>query len=69
MKVLKSGYEIEPSELSKIRGGACACGCGIGFHGENLNVGGDEGGTCRCGCFGTGAATYDTWDGARRYIN
>lgn len=49
MKVLKSGIEMKPDELDKLRGGVvCACGCGIGFSGEQLNSSGTGG--CFCGC-------------------
>jgi hypothetical protein len=51
MKVLKSGIEMTPHELEKLRGGAaCACGCGIGFSGDQLNASGSGG--CYCGCIG-----------------
>ncbi len=52
MKILKSGIEMTPSQLRKLRGGACACGCEIGFNGELLNVSGDEDNDCECSCIG-----------------
>jgi len=27
MRVLKSGVDMTPEELSRLKGGACACGC------------------------------------------
>lgn len=50
MKVLKSGIEMKSADLKKIRGGSCACGCGITWDGDTLNVTGDYGGVCFCGC-------------------
>ena len=64
MKVLKSGIEMKPDELDKLRGGAvCACGCGIGFNGEQLNASGSGG--CYCGCVpGVPEVFGDMWDAA-----
>jgi len=65
MKVLKSGIEMTPAELNKMKGGACACGCN--FSAEGLWSSGEEGGDCMCNCKsdsypfaggGTAAATY-----------
>lgn len=50
MKILKSGIEMDPSELRKAKGGSCACGCGIGFDGEVLSISGYSGSSCECGC-------------------
>ena len=51
MKVLKSGIEIDPSDLSKIKGGACACGCDIGMSSSTLsNTSTTTLEDCLCGC-------------------
>jgi hypothetical protein len=69
MKILKSGIEMTPSDLSKIKGGACACGCGINWNGTELNFYGDDGELCCCAC---GNKPYDLVNmnsfGARRVI-
>lgn len=50
MKVLKSGIEIDPRKLKKIKGGSCACHCDIGYHGTVVNVPGHVGDICLCSC-------------------
>jgi hypothetical protein len=50
LKILKSGVELTPKELSAIRGGTCACGCEGGYSSGTLNASGDEKGECYCGC-------------------
>jgi len=50
MKLLKSGIEMELSELDKIKGGLCTCGCNIQFNGSVMMVPGTEAGACSCGC-------------------
>lgn len=51
MKVLKSGIEIDPKDLSKIKGGACACGCDVGINSFNLsNISVNTLEDCLCGC-------------------
>lgn len=50
MKVLKSGIEVDPKDLSKLRGGACACGCDIGDDGLSLSQTGSSNGGCTCHC-------------------
>lgn len=50
LKILKSGVELTPKELSAIRGGTCGCGCEGGYTSGTLNVSGDEKGECYCGC-------------------
>lgn len=50
MKILKSGIEMTPAELNKIKGGLCSCGCDIGFSGMRLNVLAEDKGGCYCGC-------------------
>lgn len=65
MKVLKSGIEMTPAEQKKIKGAYCACGCGLGFNGENLcSMGGS--GVCTCGCFGTTITAGDYSSGERQ---
>jgi hypothetical protein len=57
MEVLKSGIEMDPSDLSKVKGGVCACGCDIGRDAESFSDGSVEGpGFCSCGCTGTDLA-------------
>lgn len=48
MKILKSGIEVAPKELKKIKGGACACGCN--FSSLGLHSCSEEGGGCQCNC-------------------
>ncbi len=50
MKILKSGIEMEPSELDEVKGGLCSCGCDIGYNGMRMSVLGEENGSCYCGC-------------------
>ena len=50
MKVLKSGIEMTPAELKKMKGGACACGCD--FSAESLHASSESGGGCVCNCKG-----------------
>jgi len=50
MKIIKSGIELDPSELDQAFGGMCACGCPIGMSGTNLAVGGTENNGCYCSC-------------------
>jgi hypothetical protein len=66
MKVLKSGVEMTSKELSKLKGGACACGCDESAYLLN-SYGHDNGGGCICNCkfnpngfegSATAAATY-----------
>lgn len=53
MKILKSGIEMEHSDLNRVRGGACACGCRPFIDGDSFNVGGDAEDCCACMCRGT----------------
>jgi hypothetical protein len=51
MKILKSGIEMTPKELSASKGGAiCACACQIGFISESLHASGEDNYGCYCGC-------------------
>lgn len=50
MKVLKSGIEVDPKDLNKLRGGACSCGCDIGDDSYAFNQMADTGGGCLCHC-------------------
>jgi hypothetical protein len=51
MKILKSGVEMTPDELSASKAGkACACSCQLGFDTENMHLIGAEATTCVCGC-------------------
>ena len=51
MKILKSGIETTPEELSKIKGGIrCACGCEGGYNSGQLWGSASNGGGCICGC-------------------
>ncbi len=52
MKVLKSGIEMTPAQLKKMKGGACACGCD--YSAEGLWLSGKSGSSCECGCIGKG---------------
>lgn len=54
MRVLKSGIEMTPKQLDKIKGGACACGCNSAAMG--LNSWADDSNACGCNCFGPHAA-------------
>lgn len=56
MKILKSGVEMTPKELNKLKGGACACGCN--FSAMGLSNSGEEGGDCYCGCKGGGISAF-----------
>jgi hypothetical protein len=70
MKLLKSGHKVDPSDLRKIRGGACSCGCGIGFNGELVNESGDQGGMCFCDCHDGGGnpAQFKMGVSASKYL-
>ncbi|MGD2090279.1 MAG: hypothetical protein PVH61_29150 [Candidatus Aminicenantes bacterium] len=60
MKILKSGVETTPEELSKITGGKrCACGCDGGYNSGMLWTSGDIAVTCFCGCTG-GSDIFDS---------
>ncbi len=48
MKIMKSGIEMTPTELKKINGGACACGCN--FSSMGLHATSENGGNCACNC-------------------
>lgn len=50
MKVLKSGVEMTPEEMTKSRGGMCACGCGVGRDADGPWVSSDNGTLCSCSC-------------------
>lgn len=50
MKVLKSGIEIDPSDLSKVKGSACACYCKVGENGDYQHGTGHDGNGCSCNC-------------------
>lgn len=51
MKVLKSGIEIDPKDLTKVKGGACACGCDIGVSSTSASNDGIEVKNCFCRCW------------------
>ncbi|NIM11499.1 MAG: hypothetical protein GTO45_16385 [Candidatus Aminicenantes bacterium] len=63
MKVLKSGIEMTPEELSKAKAGACACGCGWGYNGENLVSSAQSGKCCGCGCTEPKPPGFDSYEG------
>jgi len=48
MKVLKSGVEMTPEDLSRLKGGACACGCD--WSAEMVHAVASTGGSCLCTC-------------------
>jgi natural product precursor len=50
MKILKSGIEMTPAELNKLKGGYCTCACGIYVSSINASVVGEESGLCTCYC-------------------
>lgn len=50
MKLLKSGIELDPRDLNKIRGSACACGCGIDYNSMWTSGSGVDSEACQCGC-------------------
>lgn len=50
MKILDSGIEIDPKDLSKIRGSACSCGCGIGYDSMDSSALGVDAEFCQCDC-------------------
>jgi hypothetical protein len=52
MKVLKSGVEMTPKELEKIKGGGCACGCNA--RGFQLWTSSQSSGACFCNCYDSG---------------
>ena len=64
MKVLKSGVDMTPEDLSRLKGGACACGCD--YSAEMVHAAGESGSSCTCFCKdglinhqgGTAAASY-----------
>jgi hypothetical protein len=65
MKVLKSGVEMTPEALSRLKGGACSCGCD--YSAEMVHAAGSSYGSgCMCSCKsvllnhqgGVDAATY-----------
>ena len=59
MEVLESGIELDPSDLSKVRGGMCACGCDIGYDAEHYSdMSVDGGSLCVCGCDGDSTARH-----------
>jgi len=70
MKVLKSGVEMTPSELSKSRGGgSCACGCATGENVSVLSQGMKKDSTCGCTCIpGDWETFYDMLTDAADYI-
>lgn len=75
MKILKSGIELEPSELEKVKGGLCSCGCDIGYNGMRIVVAGEENGSCYCASVCLGDETvkqanfYDDFHGAYIQLN
>lgn len=50
MKILDSGIEIDPKDLSKIKGSACSCGCGIGYDSMTSSAMGVDAEFCHCEC-------------------
>lgn len=59
MRVIKSGVEMTPEQLTRVKGGACACGCNFSTMG--LHSTSESGGNCACNCKFPGPYT---WDGA-----
>ncbi len=51
MKVLKSGIEVDPNDMDKLKGGSCSCACNRYVSGSAVNVAGHEGETCSCWCW------------------
>ena len=50
MKVLKSGIEMTPEELEKVKGSGCACGCDTGVDSSWLYGNSKSNGGCGCIC-------------------
>ena len=48
MKVLESGVDMTPEELSRLKGGACACGCD--YSSEMVSAIAISGDSCVCTC-------------------
>lgn len=69
MKVLKSGIEIDPSDLSNVKGGACACGCPVGINGDFQHITGRSGKACSCYCVGMDLGEPDAGEDVENYIN
>lgn len=57
MRVIKSGIEMNASEVNALKGGSCGCYCDIGFSGVNMSVCGEEDNWCYCGC----SDPYEPW--------
>lgn len=70
MKILKSGIEVNSKELSTLKGGACSCGCDIGFNGEHVNSVCHENhdGACYCECSGDIEAQHDMGNSANKQL-
>ncbi len=65
MKILKSGVEIDPRKLKKVKGGACACFCEGGSSG-GVSYPATVGDVCICQCH-TGMF-QDNYQSAQKYI-
>lgn len=50
MKVLKSGIEIDPRKLKKVKGGACACFCEYSTVTGAVTTPATYGDVCICQC-------------------
>ena len=50
MKVLKSGIEIDPRKLKKVKGGMCACYCETGHSSGAVSFPATVGDVCICQC-------------------
>jgi len=72
LKVLKSGVEMTPQELRKVKGGSCACGCEGGYSSSGLFMSSDGSGGCYCGCTTTypdGSNVFvSPWSSAYNYM-
>ena len=57
MKVLKSGVEVDPKKLMKIKGGTCGCYCEGPGSGSTTSYPATVGDVCVCQCE---AETFET---------
>ena len=67
MKLLKSGIEMDPSQLRKVKGSMCACGCGIGVSADTSSDIGVDGEICFCDCIAPLEKTGMLFSAARQF--